>query len=369
MAAGQHSIRVVAVLDDGTKIDSNEQYLIYSDVGPWITIDNFTYGDFAIDRPYIKGSAGYTISEEEIAAAKEKGLSKRVEKERKDALEAKRIDKIELSLDNGKTFQTISEKKNWKYRVENEDIAEGYHFLLVRARMKNGEVAVTRCIVQVDSTKPTIRLISPGMGGRYNQELEFSGLAHDDVSLKHLELALRKGDKAAYEIPGFIQGLYMDGQFWGATLYSFGAGLSFYDDNVKVQFQFGQFTQAQRDIFSMTAQRYGGNVMGLKILANVYNMPFRYYFGPDWDWLSLNVSVGANFSHFSESGSGSDQILSALLFQLEFPKVTRDKKAKMFRTFSFYTEGQLWFIPSDVSSADIATLVPQISFGLRAYVF
>lgn len=369
MEAGQHSIRVVAVLDDDTKIDSNEQYLIYSDVGPWITIDNFTYGDFAIDRPYIKGSAGYTISEEEIAAAKEKGLSKRVEKERKDALEAKRIDKIELSLDNGKTFQTISEKKNWKYRVENEDIAEGYHFLLVRARMKNGEVAVTRCIVQVDSTKPTIRLISPGMGGRYNQELEFSGLAHDDVSLKHLELALRKGDKAAYEIPGFIQGLYMDGQFWGATLYSFGAGLSFYDDNVKVQFQFGQFTQAQRDIFSMTAQRYGGNVMGLKILANVYNMPFRYYFGPDWDWLSLNVSVGANFSHFSESGSGSDQILSALLFQLEFPKVTRDKKAKMFRTFSFYTEGQLWFIPSDVSSADIATLVPQISFGLRAYVF
>jgi hypothetical protein len=49
--------------------------------------------------------------------------------------------------------------------------------------------------------------------------------------------------------------------------------------------------------------------------------------------------------------------------------VTRDKKAKMFRTFSLYTEGQLWFIPSDVSSADIATLVPQISFGLRAYVF
>ena len=369
MADGQHKIKVIATLDNGKTIVSNEQYLIYNQYGPWITIDNFTYGDFAIDRPYIRGEAGYVVSEEEKLAAKDKSVSKRKHEERVQELEAKSIDKIQLSLDNGRSWKTLTEKSKWKYRIENEDIAEGFHFLLVRARMNNGEIAVTRCIVQVDSTKPTVKLISPGVGGRYNQSLEFSGLSHDDIELKSVELALRKGDKASYEIPGFIQGLYFDAQFWGATLYSFGAGLSFFDDNVKLQFQFGQFTQSQRDTFTKTTLRYGGNVFGLKLLANVLYIPFRSYLGPDWEWLSLNLSLGANFSHFSDSGSGSDQILSAMLIQLEFPKVTRDRHAKKFRTFSMYTEGQFWFIPSDVSSDEIPTLVPQISLGLRAYVF
>ncbi len=365
MPAGKHDIQVQARFENASPISSNKQYLTYNPYGPWISIDNFTYGDFAFDRPYIKGSSGYNIDPAEKEAVRAKGAKK----ELVDAYEAKYVTKVEISFNNGRTFQQVSKKKNWKFRVENEDIAEGYHFLLVRATMANGEVAVTRCIVQVDSTKPTIRLISPGAGGHYNQNLEFSGLTSDDVALKRVTLALRKGDKAAYEIPGFIQGLYLDASFWGASLYSFGAGLSFFDDNVKLQAQFGQFTQTQREIFSMTDLRYGGTIFGMKLLANVYYMPFRYYFGPDWDWLSLNVSVGANFSHFSESGSGSDQILSALLCQLEFPRVTRDKKAKMFRTFSMYTEGQFWFIPSDVASDSIKTLVPQISVGLRAYVF
>lgn len=363
---GQHNIRVEAYLADTTKIVSNTQYLNYASIGPWITIDNFTYGDFAIERPYIVGQAGYSYDEEEVVRANAKGASKEI----KNALKAKVVDSVELSLDNGKTFKKISKSGKWRYRVENEDIAEGYHFLLVRATMKNGEVAVTRCIVQVDSTKPTIKLISPGAGGHYNQQLEFSGLAKDDVALKSLTLALRKGDKAAYEIPGFIQGLYFDWQFWGATLFNVGAGLTFFDDNVKLQFQWGQFTQEQRNLFDASPLRYGGDsVLGMKLLANVYYLPFRYYFGPDWEWLSLNVAVGANFSRFNETASGKAQILSAGLVQLEFPRVTFARQ-KMFRTIAFYTEGQLWFIPTDVASEeDIKSLVPQISFGLRVNVF
>ena len=362
---GQHTIRVEAYLADNSKIVSNTQYLNYSAVGPWITIDNFTYGDFAFDRPYIIGNSGYSYDEDEVVRANAKGAPK----ELKEAVAAKVVDKVELSLDNGKTFKKLSSSGKWRFRVENEDIAEGYHFLLVRATMKNGEIAVTRCIVQVDSTKPTIKLISPGAGGHYNQQMEFSGLAKDDIALKSLTLALRSGDKAMYEIPGFIQGLYFDWQFWGATLFNVGAGLTFFDDNVKLQVQWGQFTQQQRDLFDQSNMRYGGdNVLGVKLLANVYYMPFRYYFGPDWEWLSLNVAVGANFTRFNESGSGKAQILSAGLFQLEFPRVTFSRQ-KMFRTIAFYTEGQLWF-PTDVSSEeDIKSLVPQISFGLRVNVF
>ena len=362
---GEHVMRVEARLENGQKIESNEQSIIYDSYGPWITIDSFTYGDFAIDRPFVAGNAGYEVSVIEEAAAKAKDASKEI----KDIHALKKLDHVDISLDNGKTFTTVSTSGKWKYRIENEDIAEGYHFLLVRAVMKNGEVAVTRCIVQVDGTKPTIKLISPGVGGHYNQTMVFRGLANDDVALKSLSISLRKGDKAAYEIPGFIQGLYLDAQVWGATLYSVGAGLTFFDDNVKIQAQFGQFTQAQRDIFSKTDMRYGGNVMGIKLLANVYYLPFRYYFGPDWEWLSLNVALGANFSRFSETGSGDAQILSAGLVQLEFPRVNF-KKRTTFSTVSFYTEGQLWFIPTDVSSDEnIQSLVPQVSFGVRLNVF
>ncbi|MBR1537556.1 MAG: hypothetical protein IJ630_11525, partial [Treponema sp.] len=70
-------------------------------------------------------------------------------------------------------------------------------------------------------------------------------------------------------------------------------------------------------------------------------------------------------------GAGKAQILSAGLLQIEFPRVTFAKQ-KMFRTIAFYTEGQLWFIPSDVSgseTAEVKSIVPQISFGLRVNVF
>jgi hypothetical protein len=56
--------------------------------------------------------------------------------------------------------------------------------------------------------------------------------------------------------------------------------------------------------------------------------------------------------------------------QLEFPRVTFSRQ-KMFRTIAFYTEGQLWFIPTDVqnSGEEVKSIVPQISFGLRVNVF
>ena len=94
-----------------------------------------------------------------------------------------------------------------------------------------------------------------------------------------------------------------------------------------------------------------------------------YFFGRDYEWLSANITVGANFTRFNETASGKPQMLSALLAQLEFPRVTFERQ-KMFRTIALYTEGQLWFIPTDVSSAvDIANIVPQISVGLRVNVF
>ena len=370
MTDGTHTYRVDALLKDGKQVPSTTQTITYSSIGPWITLDNFTYGDFAMKRPYLKGSAGYSRDPEEVLAAKAKDASK----EFKDAVEAKAVAKIELSFDNGKTFEELSTNDKWLYRVENEDWTEGYHFLLIRATMKNGEVAIERTIVQIDNTAPTVKLIAPDNGGRYNQMLEASGLSRDEVGLERVTVSLRKGDKASYEVPSFIQGLYVDFHFWGASLFEVGAGLTFFDDNVKLQFLFGQYTQAQRDAVNgflkrdLSDLRYGGNIYGGKLLANISTIPFSFFFGHDYDWLSASVAVGAQFSYFDQTNSGKGQILSAVLGQLEFPRV-QIPEVKAFSTFSMYSEFSLWFIPSDVAGDDIKSLIPQGSIGLRVNIF
>ena len=370
MTDGTHTYYVEAVLEDGRNVPSIKQTITYSSIGPWITLDNFTYGDFAMRRPYLKGRAGYSRNPEEVAAAK----AKDAKKEFKDMVAAKTVAKVELSFDNGKTFEELSTNDKWLYRVENQDWTEGYHFLLIRATMKNGEVAIERTIVQIDNTAPTVRLIAPGNGGRYNQMLEASGLSKDSVGLDSVKIALRKGDKSSYEVPSFIQGLYVDFHFWGASLFEVGAGLTFFDDNVKLQFIFGQYTQEQRDAVNafigrpQTEMRYGGNIFGGKLLANISTIPFSFFFGHDFDWLSASVAVGAQFNYFSQSNSGAGQILSAVLAQLEFPRV-HISEIKAFSTFSIYNEYSLWFIPSDVASEDIKKFAHQYSIGLRVNIF
>ncbi len=366
MVAGEHTLAVQALVGGEKVIRSEDHTVIYSPAGPWVTIDNLIMGDFAVDRPWLSGSAGYAFTEEEVFALN----SKETSREEKKRLQRKSVEYVEISFDNGKTFYKTESGKKWRYRIETGDLREGYHFMLVRATMKNGEVAVTRTIIQIDKTLPTIRLISPGEGGLYNNELVFSGLSSDDIELDSVVLSLRPGDKSRYAIPAFIQGLYFDWHFWGATLYDIGIGLTFFDENVKLQLQFGQFTEEQRAVFTTNNMRYGGNVFGLKLLANIVYVPLDYFFGPNFQWLSATAAIGANFSLFTETQSGQPQILSAILVQLEFPRITLAKR-KTFRTFSLYTEGQFWFIPTDVDSSEvnIDSVLPHITGGIRVNIF
>ncbi len=374
ITGGEHVYSVRTVLPNGKNVYSVEQFFKYSPSGPWITIDNFAMGDFAIDRPYLLGSAGYSLTEAEVLMLNDKETPKH----EKDRIKAKAVESVEISFNNGKTFEKVGTRGNWRYRIENGEMPDGYHFLVVRANMKNGEQAVTRTIIQIDKTAPNVKLISPGEGGRYNESLNVSGLSSDEVVLKNVTVELRQGDKANYEMPSFIQGLYLDVSFWGNTLFNAGAGLTFYDDNVKLQVQYGQMSQIQFDMLhdlvgaDREPLRYGGHVIGFKLLANVGSVPFAYMFGPDWAWLSAAFTLGANFSYFTTTQADKPQVLSALLGQVEFPRITMDKR-EMFKTLSFYTEGQVWSIPTDVKQQDGADKVPplvaQISFGVRMSVF
>jgi hypothetical protein len=390
---GTNSIMAYSNFGGRTAIQSRTQNLVYKSDGPWVTIDSLTFGDFAYERPYLAGRVGYELTEEEQALLADKDTDKAV----KAALLAKTPAFTEISFDNGKTFKrtlvALAKDIDYRYRLETGEMIEGLHYILVRTTMKNSETAITRMIVQVDKTKPVIRLISPEAGGIYNQELVYSASATDDVELVSLTYHLRIGDKNAYEIPGFLQGLYFESIIppiiklannnapnlpfgGGATFMDVSFGLSFFDDNVKIQGLYGFMTQ---DIYEKLGGqglvRYGGNVLGVKLLANVYTLPLGAVWGPDFEWLYASFGIGANFSLFDVSQQGYTQSgkrtwMSSLLLQIEFPKVTIPKR-KNFRTFSLFTEGALWFVPTDVDAEalGIETVIPKVTMGLRLYIF
>jgi len=404
LKTGVNAITVNSSFGGPTLVSSRAYNIIYRDGGPWVTIDldSFTFGKFAYDRAYLYGRTGYALSEEDKELLADKATDKAI----KAKIQAKTPDFTEISFDNGRSFTRTSKAaaKNvdYRYRLEDGEMPEGYHYIVIRTTMKNGELALTRMLVQVDKTKPEIRLISPEAGSRYNQRIAYSASATDDIELVSLTYHLRTGDKAAYEVPGFLQGLYIESsippflrqiavsndfqQFvpampfaGGATYMDVGFGLSFFEDNVKVQFQYGFLTQELFESLGGAPPppglRYGGNVFAFKILASVYSFPFQSIWGPDFEWLFGTVAIGANFSLFDITGEGltpskEPTWMSALLLQIEFPRVKIPKR-KNFRTFSLFTEGQLWFVPTDVPASQygIPVVIPHVIMGLRLYIF
>jgi hypothetical protein len=413
LAAGDNTVTVNSSFGGSALVSTRAYNVIYRDAGPWVTIDSFTFAQFAYDRPYLYGRTGYVLSEEDRALLEDSSTDKEVRAE----ILAKTPDFTEISFDNGRTFiktsRAAAKDIDYRYRLENGEMPEGFHYIVIRATMKNGELAMTRMLVQVDKTKPVIRLISPEPGNRYNENIVYSASASDDNEMASLTYHLRAGDKAFYEIPGFLQGLYFELTIppflrqiavsadaeqvmpampfsGGATYMDFGFGLSFFDDNVKVQLQYGFMTQdLYESLGGNDPVRYGGDVLGLKLLASLYNLPLGMYWGPDFDWLYATFAIGANFSLFNIANkenpsyspdfkgdpvyytqSGTPTWMSALVFQIEFPKGTIPKK-KYLRTFSLFTEGQLWFVPTDVNAEKmgIKTVIPHITMGLRAYIF
>ncbi len=393
LTPGTNTVLVHSDFGGGRLIESRPQNINFMPYGPWVTIDSFNFGDFAFERPYLYGRVGFNLSEEDEALLADRKTDRAV----RAAILAKKPDFTEISFDNGKTFEKTSNSLakgiDYRFRLETGEMTEGMHYIYVRSTMQNGETAVTRMLVQVDKTPPVIRLISPEPGGIYNMEIPYSASATDDIELVSLNYNLRAGDKAAYEVPGFLQGLYFEAIIppvlriavnelpvmpfgGGATFMDVGVGLSFFDDNVKIQANYGFLTQELYDKMGGEGPvRYGGNVLGVKLLASLYTLPFGALVGPDFEWLSASFAVGANFSLFDIAREGYTQSgvptwMSALLLQIEFPKVTIPKRSN-FRTFSLFTEGELWFVPTDVNAEElgIETILPKIIMGLRLYIF
>ncbi len=341
LSDGLHKVTAIVENSDGESVSSEILPFEYSSSGPWIQIDNFKAGNFAVNRPWLEGTAGYEGPEPE---------------NKKDF----EVKSVEISLDNGKTFKLAKGGEAWKFRLETQEMETGELWVLARALFRNGSTAVTKTMVIVDASAPAVELLSPREGARFNGTLNLVGTADDEYGLESVSVALREGTKSSYQVPSFIQGLYIDAHFMGATYAELGVGLTFFDDNVKLQALVGMAPPG----------RFTGMTLGIKLLANIAVLPWEYFFGYDFKDISSSFAVGTTFEYFSmpdvegQLFGSNGIVLGAMIAQAELVKY-KIPELKMFSSYSAYTEMQLWFISSDVD----AGVEPRITFGLRADVF
>jgi hypothetical protein len=347
---GAHKIKVVGKLLDGKLVETEEREVFYSPFGGWVSVASVNPGTFISGRPFLKGTAGYNM---EPLAPELLGDKDAVKDYERKSSGMKPV-LIEVSLNNGRTFQKASGTKEWKFRLQTQDMKEGETRIIIRATFPDGEI-YTRTMVNLDKTTPDLTLLQQFQDGRFNDDLTVMGLASDNNGVETVTAAVREGDKAMYEVPGFIQGLYIDAHALGVTYGDLGIGLTFFDDNVKLQAQVGWAPGEVLDASGeLSPSRFSGLVIGAKLLANIVKLPFSFFFGPDWEMFSASVALGTNFSYFTMSGSeiaftDDGKIVAAVLAQVEIPKFTF-KNNKFLRYVSLYGEAQLWFIPSDVEA-------------------
>ncbi|HCM27678.1 MAG TPA: hypothetical protein DIC34_14225 [Treponema sp.] len=338
---GKHVVEARFQSDAGSVVLSEKVEIEFAEKGPWVLADSFAPGSFVPSRPWISGSAGWESAETAKVKAHE-------------------VAGVEVSLDNGRTFARAKGGAKWKFRLETLEYREGKLPLVFRTRFRDGTAATSKLQLNLDKTLPAVRILSPEEGGRFNGAIDSFGIASDEVKLVAVDLVLRDGDKAGYQLPTFIQGLYLDTSFLGGTQYNVGAGLTFFDDNVKLQAMYGYTPEA----YGGSPQRFFGDVFSGKLLANLATFPFSFVLGPDWDFLQAAFAVGADFSYFTETSGGDPLMLSAVIAQVEFPKVTI-RKWPIFSSYSLFAEYQAWFISAEVEGG----IQSKLSFGLRTSVF
>ncbi|MDR2259170.1 MAG: neuraminidase [Treponema sp.] len=342
----------------GERIISKEHSVHYVPLGPILTVESHQDGDVITGRPWLSGRAWISV-----APVEEMNLTR----EQKNALAVR---EVMISFDNGRSFGRASGKERWKFRLETGDLPLGHLPVLIKAEFADGSVAVRRLILTVDTNVPQVETIEPVEDSTHRDILLVYGTASDDFELDGVEISLRPGDKAGYSVPGFIQGMYLDANVLGATWVDMGLGLSFFKDNVKLQFQVG--FAPEMDPYTQQAARFLGTVAGFKLLANIFYLPFDYFLGPDWSFFSMSFALGANFSYFTMDPDNDRPglVMGAFLGQFEFFRADLSHffpNWKYAKTLSLYVEPIFWFASSEVKDVDV--IIPRITLGARINIF
>ena len=280
------------------------------------------------------------------------------------------VTKVEVSYDNGRSFKQALGKGDWKWRLEPLDLPPGTQPVVVRAVFENGEHAVRRVLLFMDPDRPHVETVSPAEKSVHRDDLNVFGDASDNFALSDVNVSLRPFGKFWYSVPYAIRGLYFDVKTLGATYFDVGAGLSFFDNNVRIQGQWGIAPPEGASSTLETGGRFVGQVAGIKLLANIYTLPFDWLFKDrDWAFYKMNFAVGANFSYF-EMDWRKFVLMGAVVAQIDLANVDMQyiyPKWKYFHIMSLYLQPELWFPSTEVQGMSDPIL--RMCIGLRFNVF
>jgi len=338
---------------DGEKIESVEHAVVVNEYGPAIVIESHRDGDAITGRPWLSGRAFilYPESEGESFSRQERA--------------ALRPHSVMVSFDNGRTFVPASGRENWRIRLETDELPAGLLPVVVRAVFNDGREAVRRILLSVDTVAPVVTTIGPAENTFHRHEVMVFGSATDNETLDNVEISLRQGSKHFYAVPGFVEGLYIEAGILGGLLWTTGIGLTFFDDNVKIQFNLSQAPPG----------RFEGIAFGGKVIANIWSANLRRWFGNDWEWWTTSIALGAHFSYFMMGEGENPQWMGQFLGQWEIIKADMSffvPNWRFFRTISLYVEPGIWFAPSDVDNDPLGAAwryLFTIGFGLRFSLF
>jgi hypothetical protein len=340
------------------KISSPDHTVYYSLHGPILRVESHEDGDAVTGRPWLSGHAWFTFpepGEEDPPLTRAEIAQQKMEQ---------RVKRITVSHDNGRTFESARGSEKWKIRIETSELPRGPQPILVKAVFANGEEAVRRLMIYVDTTLPQVETISPPEDSVHRDDIEVYGTASDNYELANVEVSLRPGDKFFYSVPPAIRGMYFDVKGFGATYCDVGLGLSFFSDNVRLQAQFGLAPPDGALSTFTIGGRYVGTVAGIKLLANIFYLPFAWLFGLDWAFYSMNFALGANFSFFTMDEVRSSLFIGAVVAQWDIANINMQyfyPTWKYFRNFALYLEPELWFASSDVK----ADVIFRMTVGMR----
>jgi hypothetical protein len=349
--AGTLAIALRSISPSGV-IPGPRHTIRYSPGGPALSIDSHRDGDVIAGRTLLRGRAW-------IAPPPGSGEVDRTERRFPERTN------IAVSCDNGRTFTAASGNGEWQFPLETGGFPDGALPVLVQAIFANGEQTTRRILLAIDNNAPELTISSPGKDASCRDSIPVYGTAADAAGLAGVDLSLRPGSAFRYSVPGFMHGLYLDAKTFGATWFDLGLGLSFFDGNVRFQFQYGLAPPAA----APEGGRYTGDVLGVKLIANLLRLPLSSCFGSGWEWYSMTLAAGAAFSLFTMDSERPPVYMGALIAQWDIINANLRyfvPRWHYLRSFALYLEPELWFASTDL---DADKFIFRTTIGLRWNVF
>lgn len=319
---------------------SKSRFYFIKDSGPYIKVSSLRTGDRFSRNFTISGEAGWIAGEGELPM----GLSK-----------------IDLSFDNGITWNRARGLFHWKYRVNTIKLASDIVPILIRATFSDGTQYTCNKFFLLNTKKADIESLNFPEKNQVWGTKKIQGVVMTPNEVDTTEIMIRKNSTAFYEKPSGFQMLYLDLNALGPTYFRSALGVALMDNTIRLQLGIG----ASPDSFGGKDTRFYGFTAGGKILARLYEVEFGDYFGSDYDFLSLGFYMGVDVSWFSMTPLGKPvttedgTVLVAGLLQVELgfdvPNIPS------FNHFALYGEFSLWFVSSDIFS----TVIPSGSLGLK----